>query len=224
MSSMKEIWTAFKAASSALLMPVIIVGGIWSGIFTPTEAAAIAVVYGLIISIYVYRDIGWKDVPPLLLKALQTSATVMLVIGATGCLSWLLTVEQVAVQMTEWVRIIATEPWIFLLLVNVVLFLLGIFIEPLPAMLLSAPLLLPMAQNFGVDMVHFGVVVTANLAIALYTPPVGGTLFVASKLAGAGIGEVSKHLMPLMAATVLMLVVITYVPQLTKIVQWMVMN
>lgn len=148
----------------------------------------------------------------------------MLVIGATGCLSWLLTVEQVAVQMTEWVRIIATEPWIFLLLVNVVLFLLGIFIEPLPAMLLSAPLLLPMAQNFGVDMVHFGVVVTANLAIALYTPPVGGTLFIASKLAGAGIGEVTKHLMPLMAATVLMLVVITYVPQLTKIVQWMVMN
>jgi C4-dicarboxylate transporter, DctM subunit len=224
MSSMKEIWTAFKAASSALLMPVIIVGGIWSGIFTPTEAAAIAVVYGLIISIYVYRDIGWRDIPPLLLKALQTSATVMLVIGATGCLSWLLTVEQVAVQMTEWVRIIATEPWIFLLLVNVVLFLLGIFIEPLPAMLLSAPLLLPMAQNFGVDMVHFGVVVTANLAIALYTPPVGGTLFIASKLAGAGIGEVSKHLMPLMAATLLMLVVITYVPQLTKIVQWMVIN
>jgi C4-dicarboxylate transporter DctM subunit len=224
MSSLKEIWTAFRAASSALLMPVIIVGGIWSGLFTPTEAAAIAVVYGLIISIYVYRDIGWKDIPPLLLKALQTSATVMLVIGATGCLSWLLTVEQVAVQMTEWVRIIATEPWIFLLLVNVVLFMLGIFIEPLPAMLLSAPLLLPMAQNFGVDMVHFGVVVTANLAIALYTPPVGGTLFIASKLAGAGIGEITKHLMPLMAATVLMLVVITYVPQLTKIVQWMVMN
>jgi C4-dicarboxylate transporter DctM subunit len=224
MSSLKEIWTAFRAASSALLMPVIIVGGIWSGLFTPTEAAAIAVVYGLIISIYIYRDIGWKDIPPLLLKALQTSATVMLVIGATGCLSWLLTVEQVAVQMTEWVRIIATEPWIFLLLVNVVLFMLGIFIEPLPAMLLSAPLLLPMAQNFGVDMVHFGVVVTANLAIALYTPPVGGTLFIASKLAGAGIGEITKHLMPLMAATVLMLIVITYVPQLTKIVQWMVMN
>ncbi len=223
-STFKEIWTAFRAASSALLMPVIIVGGIWSGLFTPTEAAAIAVVYGLVISIYVYRDIGWKDVPPLMLKAFQTSATVMLVIGATGCLSWLLTVEQVAVQMTEWVRVIATQPWIFLLMVNLVLFMLGIFIEPLPAMLLSAPLLLPMAQNFGIDMVHFGVVVTANLAIALYTPPVGGTLFVASKLAGAGIGEITKHLMPLMAVTVLMLIVITYVPQLTKIVQWMVFN
>ncbi len=223
-STAKEIWTAFRAASSALIMPVIIVGGIWSGIFTPTEAAAVAVVYGLIISIYVYKDITWKDVPPLLLKAFQTSATVMLVIGATGCLSWLLTVEQVAVQLTEWVRVVAHEPWVFLLLVNIVLFLLGIFIEPLPAMLLSAPLLLPMAKSFGVDMVHFGVVVTANLAIALYTPPVGGTLFVAAKLAGAGIGAITKHLMPLMGATLLMLIIITYVPQLTQFIQWILLR
>jgi len=223
-STFKEIWTAFRAASSALVMPVIIVGGIWSGTFTPTEAAAVAVVYGLIISIYVYKDIAWKDVPPLLLKAFQTSATVMLVIGATGCLSWLLTVEQVAVQLTEWVRVVAHEPWVFLLLVNIVLFLLGIFIEPLPAMLLSAPLLLPMAKGFGVDMVHFGVVVTANLAIALYTPPVGGTLFVAAKLAGAGIGAITKHLIPLMGATLFMLLVITYVPQLTRFIQWILLH
>jgi C4-dicarboxylate transporter DctM subunit len=223
-STFKEIWTAFRAASSALVMPVIIVGGIWSGTFTPTEAAAVAVVYGLIISIYVYKDISWKDVPPLLLKAFQTSATVMLVIGATGCLSWLLTVEQVAVQLTEWVRVVAHEPWVFLLLVNIVLFLLGIFIEPLPAMLLSAPLLLPMAKGFGVDMVHFGVVVTANLAIALYTPPVGGTLFVAAKLAGAGIGAITKHLFPLMGATLLMLIIITYVPQLTQFIQWILLR
>jgi C4-dicarboxylate transporter DctM subunit len=125
----------------------------------------------------------------------------------------------VAVQLTEWVRVVAHEPWVFLLLVNIVLFLLGIFIEPLPAMLLSAPLLLPMAKGFGVDMVHFGVVVTANLAIALYTPPVGGTLFVAAKLAGAGIGAITKHLFPLMGATLLMLIVITYVPQLTRFIQ-----
>lgn len=223
-STGREIWQSFKGASGALLMPVIIVGGIWSGLFTPTEAAAVAVVYGLIISLYVYRDMSWKDVPPLLINSLVTSATVMLVIGATGCLSWLLTVEQVAVQLTEWVRVIAHEPWVFLLLVNLVLFMLGVFIEPLPAMLLSAPLLLPLAQNFGIDMVHFGVVVTANLAIALYTPPVGGTLFVAAKLADAGIGAITKHLMPLMGATLAMLVVITYVPQLTKWIQWLVLG
>src|SRR5512140_1740486 len=179
-SSAREIWVAFKAAGPALLMPIIIVGGIWSGVFTPTEAAAVAVVYGLIISMFLYKDLHWGDLPGLLLKAFQTSAAVMLVIGATGCMSWLMTVEQVATQLAAWVQGVAHQPWVFLFLVNIVLLLLGTFIEPLPAMLLSAPLLLPMAQAFKIDMVHFGVVMTANLAIALYTPPVGGTLFVAA--------------------------------------------
>lgn len=218
MSSPREVWAAFKSASHALLMPVIIIGGIWTGIFTPTEAAAIAVVYGLVISIYFYKDLGWKDVPPLMLKSFQTSATVMLVIGATGCLAWLITVEQVAAQLATWVQSVATEPWMFLMLVNVCLFLLGVFIEPLPAMLLIAPLFLPMAQAFRLDLVHFGVIMTANLAIALYTPPVGGTLFVAARLAKAGIGEITKHLMPLMTATVVVLLIVTYVPDLTRII------
>lgn len=217
-SSLAEIWSAFKAAGPALLMPVIIIGGIWSGVFTPTEAASVAVVYGLIISLFLYKDLAWRDLPALLLKAFQTSAAVMLVIGATGCMSWLMTVEQVAMQLATWVQSVAHQPWVFLLLVNIVLLLLGTFIEPLPAMLLSAPLLLPMAQAFKIDMVHFGVVMTANLAIALYTPPVGGTLFVAANLANAGIGAISKQLIPLMTATVLMLFVITYVPWMTRVI------
>jgi C4-dicarboxylate transporter DctM subunit len=219
-ASVREIWTAFKAAGPALVMPVIIVGGIWTGVFTPTEAAAVAVIYGLIISMFVYKDLTWRDLPPLLLKAFQTSAVVMLVIGATGCMSWLMTVEQVAMQLAEWVKAVAHQPWMFLLLLNVVLLLLGTFIEPLPAMLLSAPLLLPLAQAFNMDMVHLGVVMTANLAIALYTPPVGGTLFVAANLAGAGIGAITRHLIPLMTATVSVLFLITYVPSLSKIVLW----
>jgi len=223
-SSAREIWGAFKAAGPALIMPVIIVGGIWSGFFTPTEAAAVAVVYGLIISLYFYNDLRWGDLPALLLKAFQTSAAVMLVIGATGCMSWLMTVEQVAMQLAAWVQSVAHQPWVFLFLVNVVLLLLGTFIEPLPAMLLSAPLLLPLAQVFKIDMVHFGVVMTANLAIALYTPPVGGTLFVAANLAGAGIGAISKQLIPLMTATVLMLFVITYVPSMTRVIVWLFMR
>jgi C4-dicarboxylate transporter DctM subunit len=113
----------------------------------------------------------------------------MLGIGATGCLAWMMTAEQVAVQLAEWVKCVAHQPWVFLLLVNVALLLLGIFIDPLPALLLTAPLFLPLAQAFMIDMVHFGVVMTANLAIALYTPPVGGTLFVAANLAKAGIGQ-----------------------------------
>ena len=150
-----------------------------------------------------------------MLNAFMTSATVMLVIGATGAMAWLITVEQVAVQMAEWIQLVATEQWMFLLLFNVCLLLLGIFIEPLPAMLLSAPLFLPLAKHFNMDMVHIGVVMTANLAIALYTPPVGGTLFVAAKLARAGIGEITRHLWPLMAATFSVVLLITYIPWLS---------
>ena len=221
--SAREIWKATKAAGPALLMPLIIVGGIWSGFFTPTESAAVAVVYGIVVSLALYRDITVRDLPRLLVNAFQTSATVMLVIGATGALAWLITVEQVAVQMAAWIRLIASEPWQFLLLVNVILLLLGIFIEPLPALLLTAPLLLPLAKFFNVDLVHLGVVMTANLAIALYTPPVGGTLFVAAKLAKAGIGEVTRALWPLLLAAIAALFVITYVPSLTTVV-WRLAN
>jgi len=223
-ASAREIWASFKDAGPALVMPVIIIGGIWSGVFTPTEAAAVAVIYGLIISLFLYKELKLSDIPSLLLGALQTSAAVLLVIGATGCLSWLMTVEQVATELAAWVQSVATQPWMFLALSNIALLLLGTFIEPLPAMLLSAPLLLPIARAFNIDMVHFGVVMTANLAIALYTPPVGGTLFVAAKLADAGIGAISRHLIPLMAATVSMLFVITYFPALTKVIVWLFMR
>jgi C4-dicarboxylate transporter DctM subunit len=136
----------------------------------------------------------------------------------------MMTAEEIAVQLAEWVKCVAHQPWVFLLLTNVALLLLGTFIEPLPAMLLSAPLLLPLAQAFKIDMVHFGVVVVANLAIALYTPPVGGTLFVAANLANAGIGAISRQLIPLMAATVSMLLLTTYVPSLTRVVVWLFMR
>lgn len=214
-STPAQILVAARDAGPALLMPVIIIGGIWSGLFTPSESAAIAVVYGLAVSLGYYRDLHWRRIPQLLLNAFVTSATVMLVIGATGAMAWLITVEQVAVQMADWISAIATEPWMFLLLFNLCMLLLGIFIEPLPAMLLSAPLFLPLARHFGLDMVHVGVLMTANLAIALYTPPVGGTLFVAARLARVGIGEVSRHLWPLMAATLAIVLLVTYVPWLS---------
>ena len=224
-SSLAAIWKAGVSAGPALLMPVLIVGGIWSGYFTPTEAAAVAVVYGLAISLLLYKDMTLKDIPQLLLKAFMTSATVMLVIGATGALAWLITAEQVAQQMANWVSSVAHVKWVFLLMLNVALVLLGIFIEPLPALLMAAPLFLPLAMAFKIDLVHMGVIMTANLAIALYTPPVGGTLFVAAKLAKASIGEITRHLWLMMAATFSVVMLITYVPSLTSwlprlIVSW----
>jgi C4-dicarboxylate transporter, DctM subunit len=214
-ASLREIWLATKSAGPALLMPVFIVGGIWSGYFTPTESAAVAVVYGLLVSMFLYKDLRWTNIPQLLLKAFMTSATVMLVIGATGALAWLITVEQVAQQLATWVGSVSQEKWVFLILINIALILLGIFIEPLPALLMAAPLFLPLAQAFKIDLVHLGVLMTANLAIALYTPPVGGTLFVAAKLAKAGIGEITKHLWPFMAATFFVVLLVTYIPSLS---------
>jgi C4-dicarboxylate transporter, DctM subunit len=214
-SSLSQIYKAGVSAGPALLMPVFIVGGIWSGYFTPTEAAAVAVVYGLIVSIGFYKDLTLKQIPRLLLKAFMTSATVMLVIGATGALAWLITAEGVAMQLAEWVGSVAHVKWVFLVILNVSLVLLGIFIEPLPALLMAAPLFLPLAMAFQMDLVHMGVIMTANLAIALYTPPVGGTLFVAAKLASATIGEITRHLWVMMAATFSIVILVTYVPELT---------
>jgi C4-dicarboxylate transporter, DctM subunit len=215
-ASFREIWRAGINAGPALLMPVFIIGGIWSGYFTPTEAAAVAVVYGLAVSMFLYRDMSYKDIPHLLLKAFMTSATVMLVIGATGALAWLITAEGVAQQLADWVGSVAHVKWVFLIMLNVALILLGIFIEPLPALLMAAPLFLPLAMAFKMDLVHMGVIMTANLAIALYTPPVGGTLFVAAKLARATIGEITHHLWVMMAATFSIVLLITYVPELTS--------
>ena len=141
----------------------------------------------------------------------------MLVIGATGC-ARLAHHGRAGGRAARAVgaSVVASEPWVFLLLVNISLLVLGIFIEPLPALLLTAPLFLPLAQAFQIDLVHLGVVMTANLAIALYTPPVGGTLFVAAKLANAGIGAISRALMPLMAATLVVVLLVTYWPALTR--------
>jgi C4-dicarboxylate transporter, DctM subunit len=216
-ASSAEIWAVTKDAAPALLMPIIIVGGIWTGTFTPTEAAAVAVVYGLVVSLFVYKDLEFRDLPALALKAFQTSASVLLVIAATGVLSWLLTAEMVAMEMAEWIKSVASQPWQFLLMLNIALLLLGIFIEPLPAMLLTAPLFLPMAQAMGIDLILMGVIMVMNLSIALYTPPVGGTLFVAAKLCKASIGGMSVHIMPLMAMNVIVLFVTTYVPWLSKV-------
>jgi C4-dicarboxylate transporter, DctM subunit len=215
-ASLRKIWVAGVDAGPALLMPVFIIGGIWSGYFTPTEAAAVAVVYGLVVSMFLYKDMTYHQIPQLLLKAFITSATVMLVIGATGALAWIITAEGVAMQLADWVGSVAHVKWVFLIMLNVALVLLGIFIEPLPALLMAAPLFLPLAAAFQMDLVHMGVIMTANLAIALYTPPVGGTLFVAAKLANATISEITKHLWVMMAATFSIVLLITYVPELTS--------
>jgi C4-dicarboxylate transporter DctM subunit len=216
-----EVWVSFKDAFPALLMPAIILGGIWTGFFTPTESAVVAVVYGLLVAMLWYRSITWRDLPALLYSAFLTSAVVMAVVGATAALAWLITVEQAPLLMTEWLQTVASNRWTYFLLVNVFLLVLGIFLEPLPALVLTAPLFVPLAKMYGIDPVHLGLVMTCNLAIGLYTPPVGGTLFVAAKLGQVGMGAISRALLPLFGVSVLVLMLITYVQAIPMFLVWM---
>lgn len=206
-----ELARTTLACGPALLMPVIILGGIYGGVFTPTEAAAVAVVYGMVLALLVYRDLALRDLPALILDAFVTSAVVMVVLGATAALAWLITLEQVPAQLTALIQELSTNRLVFLLLLNVALLVLGIFLEPLPALLLTAPLFIPTAAAFGVDPVHLGLIMTCNLAIGLYTPPVGGTLFVAARIGGVGMAAISRALVPLFFVSLIVLFLITYV-------------
>lgn len=221
-ASAAEIRASFVDAVPALIMPVVILGGIWTGFFTPTESAAVAVVYGLIVAMFWYRSITWRDLPGVLYRAFLTSAVVMVVVGATAALAWLITVEQVPAMVSEWTRTVAENRWSFLLIVTVFLLILGIFLEPLPALVLTGPLFVPLAASYGVDPVHLGLLMTCNLAIGLYTPPVGGTLFVAAKIGGVGVVAISRALIPMFVVSVIVLFLITYVePLVMGPVRWL---
>lgn len=207
-----EIGRSFIACLPALLMPVIILGGIFGGIFTPTEAGAVAIVYALLVGFFVYRELTLTDLPDILRQSFVTSATVMLVIGATTALAWVITLESVPFMLLDAVRSFTSSKEVFLLIVNVVLLILGIFLEPVPAMVLTAPLLLPVAKSLGVDPVHLGLIMVCNLAMGLFTPPVGGTLFVAAKISNARMGAITRDLIPMFVICVAVLAIVTYMP------------
>jgi C4-dicarboxylate transporter DctM subunit len=210
-SSFKEIWSAFVGCAPALFMPVIILGGIFSGVTTPTEAAGLAVVYGLFVAIVVYRDLSWKQVPKLITDAFIISAVVMTVIGATQALTWLITLEQMPVILLDWITHFSSSRWVFLLLINIALLILGHVLEPVPAILLTAPIFIPLAKVYGIDPVHLGLIVSCNLALGLFTPPIGATLFVSSRIAEVGVVAITRAMVPLFLVALFALFLITYV-------------
>lgn len=221
MPARAEIWVSFRAVLPALGMPAVILGGIMSGTFTPTEAASIAVIYGFVLAVWIYAEIPLSRVPGLMLDSFITSAAVMLVVGATGALSWLITVEQIPAELAAAIQSISANKYVFLLLLNVALILVGIFLEPLPSLILTAPLFIPTAKAFGVDPVHLGLIMVFNLVIGLYTPPVGGTLFVSAKIADVGIVAVSRELIPMFGVAILVLIAVTYVEAIPLALVWL---
>ncbi len=199
----------------SLGMIIIILGGIFTGIFTATEAAAVAVVYGLIIGFFIHRELKLKDIPNILIESTLTSATVLLVIGAVGALTWGLTADFIPQKLTIAILSITQNKILILLLINALLLLFGCVMGLAPALLLSTPLLLPVAVSLGIHPLHFGLIVVANLAIGSFTPPIGGALYVSSQLAGISIWDTAKGLVPFYIANIIVLLMITYIPVIT---------
>ncbi|MCW5648888.1 MAG: TRAP transporter large permease [Ramlibacter sp.] len=202
-------------AGWALLMPVIILGGIYGGVFTPTEASAVAVFYALIVGVVIYREIGFKDLYPILRKSVLSSAVIMFIIANAGLFAFLITRAGVPDAIGRWLEAVLHSPALFLLGVNAALFFIGMFIETSAAIIVLAPILAPVAQHFGVDPVHFGLIMVVNLALGMITPPFGVNLFAACTVAKVSLDRIVGHLIPFVLVILACLVVITYVPSLS---------
>lgn len=212
----KEKWQAFKDAFWGLLMPVIILGGIYGGIFTPTEAAAVSAVYGLIVGLFIYRSITWKDIKTLLADSVSQTAVVMFIVGTASLFAWVLTVTGLAASASNMlIQISGGNKYIFLLIINVILLIAGCFIDANSASYILVPILYPVAISLGIDGVHLGCIMVMNMAIGLITPPVGVNLYVGCGIANVSLKEISKAVLPFIAASIIALLLTTYVPILS---------
>jgi C4-dicarboxylate transporter DctM subunit len=214
-ASAREIWSSFRDSFWGLLLVVIVLGGIYGGVFTPTEAAAVSAVYAFVASVWIYRGMSLRQVPKVLVSAANTSAMLLYIITNAILFSFLLTSEQIPQNLAQWVVGSELSPWLFLLVLNATLLLAGQFMEPSSVILILAPLALPIARELGIDPIHLGIIMTINMEIGMITPPVGLNLFVASHLARIGLTEVAAATLPWAAAMIGFLLLVTFVPALS---------
>ncbi|HOA76889.1 MAG TPA: TRAP transporter large permease [Thermosynergistes sp.] len=213
--SWKERLRTLADASWGLMMPIIILGGIMSGVFTPTESSAIAVVYGLIVSFFVYRELTLKDLVPIFYKASLNSAMIMLLIAAANPFGWLMTVEQVPTIVSHSILSFSTNKYVIYFLMLVIYLILGTFMETAAIILLIVPVFAPIAEQVGIDLVQFGVITVISLAIGMATPPVGISLFACCSIANVSMGEITKKILPFLIVMMLGLFFLAYVPVIT---------
>lgn len=213
--SNQERWRRFKDAIWALLMPLIIIVGIRGGIFTPTEGGVVASVYGLIVGMFVYKELKPRDLPKILGEAVISTASVSFLIATASLFSWILGSERIPQAIAAFFLSISTNKYVILFLINVLLLIVGMFLDVAPAIILLMPVLLPLVSSLGVDLVHFGLVVTLNLAIGLLTPPVGTALYVACNIAKVSLVDISKAVLRFIAVILVVLFLVTYVPGIT---------
>ncbi|EJL73362.1 TRAP transporter large permease [Variovorax sp. Varisp85] len=212
---LREILVTTWKAIPAILLPVVILGGMRAGWFTPTEASVVAVFYALVCGKFIYRTLEWKALPDILSRSALLSASVLIIIGLSASFAWILTIEGIPQQMAEWLIGMNLSPWMFLIIVNIFLLLFGIFIEPLPGVMVLAPILAPVAVKLGVDPVHFAMIVIFNLTLGMITPPVGGLLFVTCNVSKVPMSALVKELVPFLWAHGAVLLILTFVPALS---------
>jgi len=213
-SSMKEVFTSFVHAIPSLFLLIIVIGGIVSGVFTATEASAIAVLYTLILG-FAYKEIKWNSLPDILTESAATTAIVMLLIGASMSMSWVMSYENIPQNISAGLLSLSDNPIVILLIINLILLFVGVFMDMTPAVLIFTPIFLPIVTDLGMDPIQFGIVMILNLCIGLCTPPVGSVLFVGVGIANTTIEKVVKPLIPLFVAMIFALMLITYIPALS---------
>lgn len=212
LATLPEVVVSFRQASWALVLPVIILGGILGGVFTATEAGAIAVVYAVFVGRFITRELRWSDVLDALSRTATITAVVFLLIATSNIVSWVLTVSMVPATLSVWLREFSSNPLVFLLIVNIFLLIVGCLLDNVAAMIMIAPILAPIAAQFGIDPLHFGFVFVLNSVIGLLTPPVGAVLFVVSGISKAPIERVARESLPFLLWQIFVLFLVTYVP------------
>lgn len=217
-SSLKEILISIKNSSWALGIPVIIIGGIYSGIFTPTESAAVSAVYAIIIALFVYKEMSFKDLKKVAVDSAISTAQVMILLGAAAVFGYVLTMGQVPQTVARLIVERDLSANQFLMTVNITLLIAGMFIDGSSAIVIMAPLLYPIAINLGVDPIHFGVIMVANAAIGMFTPPFGLNLFVSQSMTRLPLTDVMKGVFPFVGISIVALLFITYIPQISLLI------
>ncbi len=211
----RQIFSVFKSSIWALLMPVIILGGIFGGVFTPTEAAAVAVVYALIISLFVYKDMTWKELPGVFVDGAVSTATIMVMVGLSKASSYVVVTSGLPQQMLDGFTAITSNRIVILLLLNLLFLVIGMLMEANAAIIMMTPILMPLLTAFNIDLLQFGIVMSFNLCIGLVTPPVGLCLLIDNQIAGTSLSKTLKAMMPMLLIAFVALMLITYVPGLT---------
>lgn len=212
--SFKNLWIAFKDAFWALLMPVIILGGIYGGIFTPTEAAAVAVVYGFFVGFVIYKELKLKILPKIFVQAGVNTAMIMLIISTAQVFGWILTSERIPEVVANVFLNITNNPYVFLMLINVLLLFVGCVMETNAAIIILAPIFLPLVLQLGINPILFGVIMVANLAVGMVTPPLGVNLFVACGIQKISLETISKAVIPFILVNIIAILLITFIPDI----------